>query len=139
MRALFDTNILLDIGLARKPFAKAAFACLSEATEAGEPPRIAPHALATFYYIVAQSRGLALAETSVADLLATTEVVGFDHEMARRSLELKFGDFEDAMIAAAAEAAGMDCIVTRNEGDFKASPVPALSPEAFLGKMRSES
>lgn len=132
MRALFDTNILLDIGLARKPFAETALACIVAAREIGEPPRIAPHALATFYYIVAQARGAEQANTAIRDLIATSEIVSFDHETAQRSLTLKFGDFEDAMIAAAAEAAGMDCIVTRNGDDFKKSPVPALSPEAFL-------
>jgi predicted nucleic acid-binding protein len=137
MRALFDTNILLDIGLARKPFAATAFACLSEALNSGEPPRIAPHSLATFYYIVAQSKGKAFANTAVDDLLATTDVVPFDHLTARRSLELDFGDFEDAMIASAAETAEMDYIVTRNVKDFNPSPIPALSPEAFLKELRA--
>lgn len=41
-------------------------------------------------------------------------------------------DFEDALQVAAAMACGAQFIVTRNERDFKASPVPALSPEAFL-------
>jgi predicted nucleic acid-binding protein len=136
MRALFDTNILLDIGLARKPFATAAIDCFMETVALGEPPRIAPHALATFYYIVAQARGRSQADASVSDLLASSEVVAFDHEMALRSVALGFGDFEDAMIAVAAEAAEMDCIVTRNESDFVASPVPALRPEAFLKKLR---
>ena len=136
MRALFDTNILLDIGLARRPFAESAFACLVATREMGEPPRIAPHALATFYYIVAQARGREPANVAIRDLIATGEIVPFDHETAQRSLKLNFDDFEDAMIAATAEAAGMDCIVTRNGDDFEKSPVRALSPEAFLAQMR---
>jgi len=136
MRALFDTNILLDMGLARKPFAENALACFNEAWEAGEPARIAPHALATFYYIMAQAWGSKLAKNATRDLLATSEVVRFDHETAWRSFNLKFGDFEDAMIAAAAEAAEVECIVTRNCQDFKTSPVPALPPEVFLERLR---
>lgn len=137
MRALFDTNILLDIGLARKPFAATAFACFAEAIQSGESPRIAPHTVATFYYIVAQSKGKALADIAVADLIANAEIATFDHQAARRSIELNFSDFEDAMIASAAEAEGMDFIVTRNSKDFKSSPIPALSPEDFLKKLRS--
>jgi predicted nucleic acid-binding protein len=132
VRALFDTNILLDIGLARRPFAETAIACLIAASQMGEPPRIAPHALATFYYIVAQARGREPADSAIRDLIATCEILPFNHELAQRSLRLEFTDFEDAMIAATAEAGGMDCIVTRNEADFKNSPVPALSPQAFL-------
>jgi predicted nucleic acid-binding protein len=136
MRALFDTNILLDIGLARKPFAADAIACFLETSQTGEPPRIAPHALATFYYIVAQARNKSAADVSVSDLLATAEVVPFDHEMALRSVTLGFSDFEDAMVAVAAQAAAMDCIVTRNVSDFAASPIPALSPQAYLDQLR---
>jgi predicted nucleic acid-binding protein len=136
MRPLFDTNILLDIGLARRPFAEPAFACLVATRKMGESPHIAPHAVATFYYIVSQARGKKPANQAIRDLIALGEIVKFDHETAQRSLQLNFDDFEDAMIAAAAEAAGMDCIVTRNGEDFKKSPVPALSPEAFLAKMR---
>ena len=122
--------------MARRPFAESAFACLVATREIGEPPCIAPHALATFYYIVAQARGTEQANAAIRDLIATSEIVPFNHETAQRSLKLNFGDFEDAMIAATAEAAGMDYIVTRNGDVFKKSPVPALSPEAFLEQMR---
>lgn len=135
MHVLFDTNILLDIGLARKPFAATSLACFEAIREMGESPRIAPHSLATFYYIFAQARGTKSANVAVADLIATSEIVPFGHETAHRSLKLNFGDFDDAMVAAAAEASGMDYIVTRNENDFKKSPVPALSPEALLGNL----
>lgn len=137
MRALFDTNILLDIGLARKPFAESAFACLAVIREIGEFPCFAPHSLATFYYIVAQAHGSKRAITATQDIIATGEVVPFDHKTARRSMALAFGDFEDAMVAAAAEASGMEWIVTRNLADFEKSPVKALSPEAFLGQLSS--
>lgn len=136
MRTLFDTNILLDLGLARKPFAKDAFACLKSARETGEPPRIAPHALATFFYIMAQARDPAVARAATVDLIETSIVVSFGQEQAERSLKLDFGDFEDAMIAAAAEASEMDWILTRNGDDFRNSPVPALSPGDFLERMR---
>lgn len=136
MRVLFDTNILLDIGLARRPFAETAFACLLAIRETGELPRIAPHSLATFYYIVAQARGNESANTAVGDLIATSEILPFDQDMAQRSLKLSFNDFEDAMIAATAEAAGMDSILTRNEKHFKQSPVPAINPEALLAQLK---
>ena len=59
-----------------------------------------------------------VAQTGSADALA--------------ALDLPMRDFEDALQVAAAMACGAKCIVTRNERDFKASPVPALSPDAFL-------
>jgi len=132
MRALFDTNILLDIGLARKPFAAASIQCLIRLNEVGRAPCIAPHSLATFYYIVAQAKDGRQAADAVADLVAIAETLTFDQSTAQRAVELGFGDFEDAMIAATAKAAEMECIVTRNVSDFKKSPVPAVTPEEFL-------
>lgn len=41
-------------------------------------------------------------------------------------------DFEDSLQVAAALACGAQFIITRNERDFRKSPVPALSPDLFL-------
>ncbi len=54
---------------------------------------------------------------------------------AQRALALPMKDLEDAMQAAAALAWGADFIITRNPADYRHSPVPALSPAAFLRKM----
>jgi hypothetical protein len=47
-------------------------------------------------------------------------------------LKLGIGDFEDALQAGAAMSWEAAFIVTRNERDFKRSPVPAISPSAYL-------
>lgn len=44
-------------------------------------------------------------------------------------------DFEDAVTSAAANAAGLEVIVTRNTSDFVASSVPAILPEEFLATL----
>jgi predicted nucleic acid-binding protein len=45
---------------------------------------------------------------------------------------LGWEDFEDAVVAAAAESSGCDAIVTRNVRDFRATPVAAVTPEEYL-------
>lgn len=132
MRVLFDTNVLLDIALARKPFAKSAFAAYCAVRDAGELPLLAPHSLATFYYIIAHANGKEMARDAVNDLIATSEVAAFNHETALKSQQLGFVDFEDAMIVATAMACGADLILTRNGKDFIQSPVAYASPEEFL-------
>ena len=54
-----------------------------------------------------------------------------DNEL-RRAHALAWPDFEDAVVAAAAERAECACIVTRNVKDFKKDPVAACTPEEFL-------
>ncbi len=43
-------------------------------------------------------------------------------------------DFEDAVVAVLADVNNCQYIITRNESDFKQSPVPALTPEDFVKK-----
>ncbi|MBV2186620.1 MAG: hypothetical protein KUL88_19025 [Rhizobium sp.] len=54
------------------------------------------------------------------------------HEQLLRARSLGWPDFEDAVIAAAAESAGCAFIVSRNVKDFVDSPVPVLMPEEYL-------
>jgi hypothetical protein len=47
-------------------------------------------------------------------------------------------DYEDALLAYQAKRQKIAYVVTRNEKDFGASPVPALSPQKFLEQFFSE-
>ena len=57
-----------------------------------------------------------------------TALAAVDASVLKRAVELGFADFEDAVTAAAAEAASCDWIATRNPKDFKGSPVVAVDP-----------
>jgi predicted nucleic acid-binding protein len=138
MKVLFDTNILVDVALARKPFAKASLECWTRSIEFGELPFVAPHSLATFYYLVENVHGADRARLAVEDLLETGHVVEFGHADAVGSLELACKDFEDAMIVSAAVRAEVEAIITRNEKDFCGSPIPVFTPEDYLKVLRVE-
>jgi hypothetical protein len=51
----------------------------------------------------------------------------------RRALVLAWPDFEDAVCAASAEAAGCDAIVSRDPAGFPDPPVPVIDPAAAFG------
>ena len=65
-------------------------------------------------------------------MLRYFEVVPAGRDAMLRARTLGWDDFEDAVVAAAAESAGCDALVTRNVKDFRDSPVPALTPEEYL-------
>lgn len=65
-------------------------------------------------------------------LLADFDIVGPDKTILLRARTLPMTDFEDAVVAASAEAAGCDYVVSRNVPDFAGSPVPAVTPADFL-------
>ena len=54
------------------------------------------------------------------------------HESLLYALSLPVGDFEDAMQVAAARAAGVQRIVTRDARDYANSPIPAITPEQAI-------
>jgi predicted nucleic acid-binding protein len=131
MRVVFDTNVLLDIALSRQPFAGSSMAAFELVRRGLDLPLVAPHALATFYYLVAQAYDRERADTAVKDLLITAEVTRFDHDAALRCWELGMPDFEDGMIVSAAMESEADLILTRNESDFANSPIQVQNPEDF--------
>ncbi len=53
-------------------------------------------------------------------------------EVIRAALQSSMSDFEDAVTSEAANAAGVEVIVTRNKPDFVASAIPAVLSEVFL-------
>lgn len=126
MRALLDTDILLDVALAREPHATASAAVLRWA-ESGGPAAVAWHSLTNCVYLL-KGGGRSFLER----LLRLVEVAPTATADARRALDLPMSDLEDAFQAAAALAWGADMIVTRNISDYRRSPVRALSPRAFL-------
>ena len=54
------------------------------------------------------------------------------HAELMRARALGWSDFENAVMAAAAESSGCEALVTRNVKDFAGSPVTALTPEEYL-------
>lgn len=55
-----------------------------------------------------------------------------------RAARLGWDDFEDCLIALAAERVGADYLITRDAKGFARSTVPAVSPDAWLNVMREE-
>jgi hypothetical protein len=65
-------------------------------------------------------------------LVAFLEVPTVGHQEAARWRTHGISDFEDALQMAAAIAGRAEVFVTRNKADFQLSPLPVMTPEAFL-------
>jgi len=131
-RVLFDTNVVLDVLLDRRPFAEAS-ALVWAAVEAGAAGGLlAAHAVTTIHYLVRKEKGNVKARRIVSAILRVFGVATVDGAVVLEALELSCPDFEDAVTAAAARLAGCECIVTRDPKGFRGSPLRALTPEAVL-------
>lgn len=129
MRVLIDTDVLLDVALAREPHLPASLAVL-EWAEKGGRAAVAWHSLANCSYLL--KGGIVF----LKNLLVLVEVAPVGSEEAKVAMGLPMNDLEDAFQAASALAWKADFIVTRNLPDYRQSPVPAVSPEDFSRRFR---
>ena len=135
-RCLLDLNVILDMVLDRRPYSEAA-AILWDAAERKEFEAVVPaHGVTTVFYVVARARGGAIARRVMGDLVIVPSIATVDGATVRRALALGWPDFEDAVCAAAAEAASCDLLVTRDADGFKDSPVPVADPVTALSLIR---
>ncbi|MDZ7841673.1 MAG: PIN domain-containing protein [Gammaproteobacteria bacterium] len=129
---LLDLNVLLDVVQKREPH-YAASAGVIELAVCGDAQAALPvHAITTVHYIVWRYQGGGKANEVVDWLLRYFEVATVGHAQLSRARALNWTDFEDAVVAAAAESSGCQAVITRNVKDFAHSPVPAMTPEEYL-------
>jgi len=136
MIALVDSDVLLDLGFPREPFAEEAAQLLEWCRLHTGRGFLAWHSLGNVHYLLARHHDDALARRFLAGLLSALDVAPASGLAARRALALPMRDFEDALQAVAAEAVGAQVIVTRNTADFRRSPIPAIMPAEFLRRVR---
>jgi predicted nucleic acid-binding protein len=137
MRVLLDTDVVLDILADRQPFVVAA-AVLWLAHEQGRlEAHISPITPVNVFYVLRRQIGAAQARQLVGDLLAVMPVCLLDQAVIQAAQALPMADFEDAVQAAAAAAAGLDALVTRNTRDYSAAPLTILTPAEAVARLAS--
>jgi len=135
VRVLVDLNVLLDVIQRREPHYAASAEILSLIAAGELDGAVAGHAVTTIYYVVSRFAGHESADEVVDWILGGMEVVAEGRDVFLRARSFEMDDFEDAVVAAAAEQAHADRVVTRNVGDFEHSPVPAVTPVELLAEL----
>ncbi len=132
MRALLDTDVILDLVLERVPFVDDAQAIV-EAHEQGRfDAYIAPITPVNVFYIVRKQRGPEVAHEVVKSIVEGFHVCPLDLDVLHSARELPLTDFEDAVQLAAAVTSNLDAIVTRNVTDYAGATLPVYTPDEFL-------
>jgi predicted nucleic acid-binding protein len=122
-RLLIDTNVVLDLLLARQPWAHDAARLFDACAQGAAHAFLAAHAVTTIHYLVERVVSRKVANTAVSDLLEIMTVVPADSDDFRRALTLGVRDFEDAVHVTAFLRCGAQSLVTRNARDFKAAKI----------------
>jgi predicted nucleic acid-binding protein len=137
MKLYFDTNVVLDILLAREPFCENSYSLLKEVAKGNAVGFIGASSITDIYYIA--DKVLKNPRETLASILNLLKILTLVDSLAAdiwAAAELPMPDFEDATIAVLAKRNQVDHIVTRNLKDYALSPVPAISPVDCLQRLK---
>lgn len=133
--ALLDTDVILDLVLAREPFVDDAAALWLAHEERRFTAYIAPITPINVFYIVRKIKGAAIARETVDILVTTLRVGTIDQQVLQSALSMTMADYEDAVQVATAKSNQLDAVITRNTGDYTNASVLVFTPADFLKQL----
>ena len=137
MRVLFDTNVVLDVLLARAPHAAPATSLFDYVSRKDLDGLLGATTLTTIFYLAAKASSPTKASRHVHTLLALFDIAPVTRSVLADALLAGFKDYEDAVLHEAARQAGATAIVTRDPSGFGASKLRVYSPSELLRLIRA--
>jgi predicted nucleic acid-binding protein len=132
-KVLLDTDVILDVLLARKDFCEPAARVLSKCEKGEIVGHITPVIFANLFYFVEKNAGTQAAVSRSLVLLDFLEVIPISKSSIISAMLSNQKDKEDALQCEAAYASGfISSIITRNTKDYKQAKIPAYTPLDFL-------
>jgi predicted nucleic acid-binding protein len=132
VRVIVDTNVVLDVLLARRGFADAACKVFALVERSRIEACLCATTVTTVHYLLTQSLSQEKAREALRSLLRLFEIAPVNRPVIEGALQSKIADFEDAVLEQAGRLAGTEAIVTRNTKDFRKAAVKALDPSELL-------
>ena len=140
MRALIDTNVLMDYLTKREPYFETARKLVSACMEKKIDGYIAAHSILNLFFILRHDYTAAQRRVMLMDLCLMFRVVSVDNsKLLAALLDDSFSDVEDCVQYQCADDCHAEYIVTRNPKDFAASEIPAIMPDVFCQRFLDSS
>ena len=137
MRALLDTNVIVDVLQRREPWfsdGKKIFYAIANKQIIG--CITAKEAADIHYFSRKQFTGQknvdAKARQVMTKLYALFELIDTLAIDCQNAIAIENNDYEDAIMIESATRAGLDCIITRNPDHFKTAAISVYSPAEFV-------
>ncbi len=138
IKALIDTNVILDIALKREPFFEYASKVFEKIDDYLLEGYITASSITDIYYIASKQKDKSQARAFLIGLVQILEVIGVDKDIVIDSLECDVPDFEDAIQIFSAKSNFIDIVITRNANDFALSGMKVLTPQEFIQKLEAQ-
>ena len=138
MKVLTDTNVILDVLLHRGDFfdhSRKIFDFVEQRRIGG---CISASAFTDIFYIIDKEiKNKETVYKAMDTVSAIFTIAPVFESTIKNALALRWKDFEDAVQYRTAKENEIDCIVTRNKGDYESSDIPCVSPAEFPAFLES--
>lgn len=143
MRALLDTNVIVDVLQRREPWfmdgSKIFYAIANNqivgCITAKEATDIHFFSRKQFTGQVNVDKKARQVMTKLYAIFELIDTLGVD---CQNAIALDNNDYEDAIMIESAARAKVDCIITRNTEHFKVSPIPVYTPAEFVAELEKQ-
>ncbi|MBN2117160.1 MAG: PIN domain-containing protein [Anaerolineales bacterium] len=135
LRVVIDLNVILDVLQQREPFYEASAALLAAAETGRIDGYMAAHSVTTLFYLIQKGKSSAEARAAITNLLQFLKIAPVDQATIEQSLNLDYGDFEDAVQMMSAVQCRADYLITRNVKDYQPALLPVVQPVDLLGTL----
>jgi predicted nucleic acid-binding protein len=133
IKALIDTNIILDIALERHRFYQDAADIFRKIYEQKLQGYISASSVTDIYYCLRKTNGKVQTVTFLRKLLKVIDIADVDKSVILNALYLDWNDFEDAVQSQTAIKNELDVLITRNTKDYhKTGKIKVFTPSDFL-------
>lgn len=133
MNCMIDTNVILDVLLKREPFYEDSRGVLLLCEEKKINGFIPASSATDIFYLVRKTlKSTERAYEALGHLLNIVRILTVTNADVNQAFLRRAPDFEDCLLATCAASNGCDCIVTRNEKDFRDFDIALYSPEEIL-------
>jgi predicted nucleic acid-binding protein len=136
MRFFVDTDVVVDLLVAREPFFTAAADFFYEIEEGRAKAGVAALTFSNAFHLLRKEKSAADSMNRLQTFKPLVDILAVDERCVLRSFRSGFSDYEDAIQHECALANKMDCIVTRNIKDYKLAEIPVYTPADALKVLR---
>ncbi len=129
MKILFDTNIILDVLLNRKPFVELSANLVSSVENKTIEGYLCATTITTLDYLISKSRNRETAKIEIQKLLTLFQIADVNSNVLSMAINSGFTDFEDAVQYFSGKCSNVDGLVSRNTKDYKKAVLPIYTPD----------
>ena len=135
MKALIDTNVILDVLCDRAPFAEDAQTVFRMCEVKRVEGFISALSVPNIIYIMRKELDTEKISDILEKLTLIFKIADLKGSVLKIAVRLGFADYEDAVQSVCAQRIGADVIVTRNIKDFSGSKVMAITPSELISRL----